>query len=352
MAVKAAILGASGFAGGELLRLLEAHPAIQVVAAGASTKAGKRVTEIFPSLGSYAGVAFCDLQAALGAEVDLLFSSLPHGESSRLLGGARAGTIVDLAGDFRLAHPEAYREWYGTPHPDPSALDGWVYGLSEFHRQEISAQHLRKGRDVKRVANPGCYAAASILALAPLIEAGLLELSQIHISAMSGVSGAGRAQGEGFDFVSSNENVRAYKPTGHNHIAEIEQELEHLAGKAVIVSFVPHLVPMNRGIFVTVAAQAAVSGDSERLRKALAERYHAEPFVRVLEPPALPETKRLSGTNFAEVAVTADQRTGKVLAFAAIDNLGKGAAGQAIQNANLLLGLEETTGLLAEGLIA
>lgn len=351
MALRAAILGASGFAGAELLRLLDSHPALDVVAAAASSRAGKQITDVFPGLASFSGMAFCSFEEALNSDAEVLFSSLPHGQSSRVLPDVRAGAMVDLAGDFRLHDPGIYAKWYGEPHPEPSRLGGWVYGLTEFHRDEIAGRDdPGKGGRPRMVANPGCYAAASILAAGPLLESGLVDGSHLHISALSGVSGAGRAQGRGFDFVSANENVRAYRPTGHNHIAEIEQELSLLARDAVKVSFVPHLVPMNRGIFVTAAVPVRGHVTEEQLTHVLNERYRQEPFVRVLEPPALPETKRLSGSNFAEVAATFDARTGKVLAFAAIDNLGKGAAGQAVQNANLMLGLDETTGLLGQAL--
>jgi len=334
--VKATVVGASGFAGGELMRLLDGHPGIKVVAAGAASKAGTDIASVYPGLNLSAGQKFLSNESALEVEADLVFCSLPHGLSSKLLDGFTGAKVIDLAGDFRLGLPDAFA---GGAAPEP-----WVYGLTEFHREEIRAS--------SRVANPGCYPAASILALGPLLEAGLIEPEAILITAMSGVSGAGRASGEGFDFVSANENIRPYRPTGHDHIPEIEQELTALAASYATVSFVPHLAPMNRGILVTAAAKASGSDSDQDLADVLTARYRDEQFVRVLSGGDLPQTKRLSGTNFVEVAAVKEDRTGTVLAFAAIDNLGKGAAGQAVQNANLMMGLEESAGLHQRGLFS
>jgi len=324
------------------LRLLAAHPEINVIAAGGSSQAGRPVSDVFPGLGACSVESFVTLDQAWAAEASLVFVSLPHGESSRLP-VEHSGRVIDLAGDFRMNNPANFADWNGSPHPQPTALENWVYGLTEFHRSEIEGAN--------RVANPGCYAAAAILALGPLLEGGLIEPGGIHIHAASGVSGAGRASGRGFDFASANENVRAYSPTGHNHIPEIEQELGLLAGAPVVITFVPHLVPMTRGILVSAVAQASGGEDTQALTEAVKARYKKEAFVRALDPDLLPETKRLTGTNFAETSVRKDERTGKILAFAAIDNLGKGAAGQAIQNANLMLGFDETAGLAGSGLI-
>ena len=337
------VLGASGFAGGELLRIVEGHPSFEVVAAGAATRVGLPVVDHYPYLAACAGLEFVTNEQALQANADLVFASLPHTESMKLLGAATAGKIIDLGGDFRLSDAGAYENWYGTPHLAPGALGQWIYGLTEFNRSAIEKTEF--------VANPGCYPAASILALGPLLKAGLIESAPIHIDAKSGVSGAGRASAEGFDFASANENTRPYRPIGHNHIPEIEQELSALTGAAVTVSFVPHLVPMTRGIEVTAVAVAAPGATAQGLQEALEDRYEKETFVRVLSGDALPETRRLTGTNFAEVAVRMDERTGKVLAFAALDNLGKGAAGQAVQNANVMFGFDESMGLQASAVL-
>jgi len=333
--ISAAVLGASGFAGAELLRILEAHPEFSVTAAAASSQVGKPVAGAYPSLASVAHLSFVSVQEVLAGDAEILFSSLPHNASMGLFADGRP-KVVDLGGDHRLDDAAQYEKWFGEPHASPESLSSWVYGLTEFHRKEVA--------EADRVANPGCYPTAALLALAPLLSAGLIEADGIHVDAKSGVSGAGRAGGEGFDFCSANENLSPYAVTGHKHIAEIEQELTLAAGRPIRVSFVPHLVPMNRGILASCAAQATAATTQADLSSALAEAYRDEPFVRILDGD-LPRTKRLSGTNFAEVAVRFDSRTGRVLAFAAIDNLGKGAAGQAVQNANLMFGLPEAAGL-------
>lgn len=344
MGCRAVVLGASGFAGAELLRLLSRHPGIELAAAAASTRVGSQLSELYPGLSlSDRGMAFVSVEEALAADADLIFSSLPHGSSMALFSGVGGPKVVDLAGDFRLHDALLYSQWYGEPHRRPEALGAWTYGLTEWHRKEVSS--------AGRVANPGCYPAACILALAPLVAAGVVEPASIHIDAISGVSGAGRASGEGFDFSSANENLRPYSVTGHKHIPEIEQELSIIGGAQVRVSFVPHLAPMTRGLLATCSADLREEATTADVVDLLRDRYDAERFVRVLRPDALPETGRLAGTNAAEVTARVEARTGRLLAFAAIDNLGKGAAGQAIQNANLMLGFDEGTALETAGLV-
>lgn len=332
---RAAVLGASGFAGRELLAILARHPGMAVAAAAASSQVGRAVGEVLP------GASYVSVEEALGCEPDVVFASLPHTASMALLGAWEGRAAVDLGGDFRLNDPAVYAAFYGEEHTHPAAMGAWVYGLTEWHRRAIAAS--------SRVANPGCYPTAVLLALAPLLAAGAIAAGGIHIDALSGVSGAGRATGEGFDFVSVNENLRAYTPTGHKHIAEIEQELSALAGAQVVVSFVPHLVPVTRGLLATCTAPLARSATTAELLEVFGERYRGEPFVRVLGTDGLPQTRRVTGTNMAEVTVRADPRSGRAIAIAAIDNLGKGAAGQAVQNANLMLGFAESTGLTTTG---
>jgi N-acetyl-gamma-glutamyl-phosphate reductase len=336
---RVAVLGASGFAGGELLRILERHPGMELVAAGASSKVGMPVRSVYPWT-SFEG-CFLAADAALAASPDLVFASLPHTQSMQFLGPWEGGYAVDLGGDFRLRDAGVYREWFGTEHTHPEALGAWVYGLTEWRRPEIAA--------ATRVANPGCYATAAILALAPLVAAGAVAAEGIHIDAQSGVSGAGRATGEGFDFVSVNENLRPYAVTGHKHIAEMEQELSVAAGSPVRVSFVPHLAPVTRGLLATCSAPLDGVASTEELLEIFHRRYKEEPFVRVLGAGELPATRAVTGTNVAEVTVRADARTARAIAISAIDNLGKGAAGQAVQNANLMLGLDEATALDTAG---
>ncbi|MGH2812170.1 MAG: N-acetyl-gamma-glutamyl-phosphate reductase [Actinomycetota bacterium] len=337
------VLGASGYGGLELLRLLDGHSGMRVVGAAASTRVGDPVGGLLPHASSYEGMGFVSVEEAMAADAELVFSSLPHGQSASIFGEGAGAKVVDVSGDFRLKGPSLYEQWHGEPHPNPESLEEWVYGLTELRREEI--------RNASRVADPGCYAAAAVLALAPLVEAGFIDPNWIHVDAKSGISGAGRAGGEGFGFAEAAENARPYSVTGHKHIPEIEQELSALAGSEVEITFVPHLVPMSRGLLVTCAARLTREVSSAELIEALRERFRGEPFVRVLGEDALPETKRLSGTNTAEVTARADPRTGVVLAMAALDNLGKGAAGQAVQNANLMLGFEETTGLATQGLV-
>ena len=339
---KAVVLGGSGFAGAELLRVLALHPFFEVAATAASSNVGRPLTDLFPNLHSYEERTFTSVDEALATDADVVFSSLPFGESSKLFGDDVAAKTVDVSADFRLKDADKYEEWYGSPREDSESLDDWVYGLTEFHREQI------KGAD--RVANPGCYAAAAILALGPLLEAGVVNGTGLHIDAKSGISGAGRASGEGFDFATANENTRPYAITGHKHIPEIEQELSELAGAEVKVTFVPHIVPMTRGIVATCVGTANGRASTSDVLAVLRDRYAGEPFVRVTDNRP-PETKHLSGTNLAEVTATVDERTGKVIAISAIDNLGKGAAGQAIQNANLMMGFEETAGLEAAGML-
>ncbi|HEU5002366.1 MAG TPA: N-acetyl-gamma-glutamyl-phosphate reductase [Actinomycetota bacterium] len=336
-----AILGASGFAGGELLRILSRHPGMEVVAAAAATRVGRPIGDSYPWMAG-AG-SFVSVQEALDTQPDLLFASLPHTESMAVLAGYAGPAAVDLGGDFRLQDAATYRQWYGAEHAAPGNLADWVYGLTEWRRDEIAG--------ARRVANPGCYPTAALLALAPLLAADAITPGGIHIDALSGVSGAGRASGEGFDFVAVNENLRAYSPTGHKHIAEIEQELTAVAGVPVTVSFVPHLIPVTRGLLATCSAPLSGAATTEDLLGLLHQRYGGEPFVRVLPPGRLPETRRVAGTNIAEVTALVDPRTERAIAIAAIDNLGKGAAGQAVQNANLMLGFDEATGLDAAGLV-
>ena len=342
MGVKAVVLGASGFAGGELLRILDGHHGVEVIAAAAATKAGNPVSSLYPWIDSLSDSSFVSVEEALSLQADVVFASLPHTQSMGLFGPQDASKVIDLGGDFRLRDPAKYESWFGITHSSPEQLGDWVYGLTELNCSAIA--------DSSRVANPGCYAAASLLALAPLVKAGAIDPRSINIAAMSGVSGAGRAGGEGFDFSSANENTRPYAVTGHKHIGEIEQELNRFGDAESLVGFTPHLVPMTRGIVCTCTATAAGTVSTAGLIEILSQTYGEEPFVRVLSADELPETKRLTGTNFVEVTARFDERTGRVIAIAALDNLGKGAAGQAVQNMNVMFGFPETSALGSKGM--
>ena len=341
MSFRVGVVGASGYTGAELLRLLAAHPGLEPVVATSREFAGKDVASVYPNLVAYAGRSFDELDADKLSELDLVFLALPHGASMAL--GAQLAEasvrVVDLSADFRLEDPNAYPEWFGSQHVAPEWLGKWTYGLPELHRQEIAG--------AQTVANPGCYPTAALLALAPLVSARLVDPTTIVVSAASGVSGAGRGLTAGMHFSHIDSSFKAYTVTGHKHTPEIEQELARLSGEPVTVSFVPHLVPMPRGLLATCFAALAPGADPDAVAQAPATFFASEPFVRATAAP--PETKYTLGSNACHVWATGDVRTGRAIAIAAIDNLGKGAAGQAIQNANLMLGLPEKLGLTSEG---
>jgi N-acetyl-gamma-glutamyl-phosphate reductase len=336
------ILGASGYAGGELLRLLARHPALQVAWAAGDRQRGQPLTARYPGLrAAYGDLSFCSLDEGLDKGADVLFLALPHGSAAAMVPRAleRGSLLVDLSADFRLRDPADYPAWYGAPHPLPEQLGGWPYGLPELHRDQLVG--------ARRVAVPGCYPTAALLALAPLVAAGLVAADGIVVDAKSGLSGAGRSLEDDNLFVQANENVTPYKVGGrHRHTPEIEQELALAAGKPVTVTFTPHLVPASRGILATCYATAGSSVDDDALAACYAAAYADEPFVD-LPPPGQgwPATRAVATTNRAQVAAVADRRTGRAVAAAAIDNLVKGAAGQAVQCANIALGLPETAGL-------
>jgi N-acetyl-gamma-glutamyl-phosphate reductase len=337
----AGVLGASGYAGAELLRLLARHPDLEVAWAAGDASAGQPLAARYPGLrAAYGDLAFCSVDEGLAKGADLLFCALPHGRAAELAPRAlaAAGVVVDLSADFRLRDPGAYPAWYGAEHPSPDQLGAWPYGLPELHRDQL--------RGASRVAVPGCYPTAALLALAPLVAAGLVATEGIVVDAKSGLSGAGRSLTDANLFVQANENVAPYKVGSHRHTPEIEQELALAAGAPVAVTFTPHLVPASRGILATCYAALAPSAGDEELAACYAAAYGGEPFVDLLRPAdGWPATRAVATTNRAQVAAAADRRTGRVVAAAAIDNLVKGAAGQAVQCANLALGLPETAGL-------
>jgi N-acetyl-gamma-glutamyl-phosphate reductase len=335
------ILGASGYAGAELLRLLARHPGLEIAWAAGDQAAGQPLVSRYPGLrAAYGELAFCSVEEGLDKGADVLFLALPHGRAAEVVPRAlaAAGLVVDLSADFRLRDPGAYPIWYGAEHPLPEQLGTWPYGLPELHREEL--------RGASRVAVPGCYPTAALLALAPLVAAGLAAADGIVVDAKSGLSGAGRSLVDGNLFVQANENVAPYKVGSHRHTPEIEQELALAAGTQVTVTFAPHLVPATRGILATCYATLAPSAGDQELAACYRGAYQGEPFVDLLEPSTgWPATHAVATTNRVQVAATADRRTGRVVAAAAIDNLVKGAAGQAVQCANLALGLPETAGL-------
>ncbi len=347
MGIRVAVAGASGYAGGELLRLLAGHPDLEIGAVTAGTSAGKPVTEVHPNLTghpAFDGRAFEATNASTLGGAELIFMALPHGESAALAQQLPDTRVVDLSADFRLADEDAWDRFYGVPY-----AGRWAYGLPELPgaRQAIEA--------ARTVAAPGCYATASILALAPLLAAGLADPDDIVIVAASGTSGAGRSPRP--DLLASEVmgSMSAYKVGGtHRHTPEIEQALSEASGKDVTISFTPTLAPMPRGILATCTARLApgIANGPETgnlLRKAFEDAYAGGPFVHLLPAGQWPVSGTLSGSNGAHLQVTADAHAGRAIAVSAIDNLGKGAAGQAVQIANLMLGLPEPAGLTTHG---
>lgn len=333
-----AIVGASGYTGAELLRILAAHPAMSVVVATGDTQAGVAVGDLYPHLGpAYPGLVFSPYSIDDVARADVVFFGLPHGASQRiipeLLDAGSGARIVDLAADFRLRDPAAYEQWYGEPHGAPGRLVDFAYGLPELYRDTFDG--------AAAIAAPGCYPTAAALALAPLVRAGAIETGGVIVDAASGVSGAGRPAKPHTSFCAVDEDFTAYGLLDHRHTPEIEQA----SGAEVL--FTPHLVPMNRGILATCYARPAGDADTDALLALYAEAYAGEPFVTVSE--ASPSTKATLGSNSAHLTVRHDHRTGWVVMLCAIDNLGKGASAQAVQCANRLCGLAETTGLSTVG---
>ena len=330
--IRTAILGASGYVGGELLRLLAAHPQLHAAKLFGESKAGRPVAKTHPHLAPFYAGSFEKFDEAALTDVDLILAALPHGHSQDVAPGIleRGIPFVDLGADFRLDDAATYERWYGHAHKAPALLGEFVYGIPELNRAAI--------RGSKAVAAAGCYATAAILALKPLVNSGLVNPKSLIVDAASGVSGAGREAKEATGFSTVDGSFSAYGLLNHRHTAEMEMALD------ATVLFTPHLVPMTRGILATCYGEA--TGESDPL-ETLRTAYTNEPFVHVTD--ASPATKWVSGSNGVQVTARYDNRTGRVLALSAIDNLGKGAAGQMVQCANLMLGLEETAGLTAIG---
>jgi N-acetyl-gamma-glutamyl-phosphate reductase len=345
MTVRVGIIGASGFTGAELLRLLASHPDLELVVATGDSQAGTAVADLYPSLaGAYPDLVFAENGPDLADEhgLDLVFCGLPHGTSQAIVPGLLDGkrTVVDLAADFRLKDASLYPRWYGEEHTVPELLADAVYGLPELFRKDLVGAKL--------IATPGCYVTTATLALAPLLSAGLVEPSGIVVDAASGVSGAGRPPKASTTFCTVDEDFTAYGVLDHRHTPEIEQNLSFAAGEAAQVLFTPHLAPMNRGILATCYARPAQEVSTASLREVLHEAYDPEPFVVVRD--GSPSTKATLGSQQVHVTAYADERTGWVVAIAALDNLTKGASGGAVQAANVALGLDETAGLPTVGI--
>lgn len=336
--IKVGIIGATGYAGTELVRLIFSHPQAQVVAISSVSFQGQKLSDVYPSYFKLEDMV-CETQQEVIEKSDVIFAALPHGLSQQLaMDCKKAGKkIIDLGADFRLEKEEEYEEWYGGTFLDKDLHKEAVYGLPEFFRDKI------KGKDV--IANPGCYTTCSPLAIAPAIVNGLVELKGIICDCKSGVTGAGRKPSQGNHYPELNEGFHAYKVASHRHTPEIEQTLSKLSGEDVKITFVPHLLPVNRGILATVYADLKEDVTFEQVQKAYEEYYKDEYFVRLLPNGKCADIHNIKYSNFCDVSIHYDSRCHKLVACAAIDNMVKGAAGQAIQNMNIIFGLDEKTGL-------
>jgi len=336
MTQRIAILGASGYTGAELVRLIATHPDMKIVALSADRKAGLTMDQVFPFLRHLDLPPLVKIDEIDFSGVDLCFCALPHATTQLVIKALpRDLKIVDLSADFRLRDPAEYEKWYGAPHAAVELQAEAVYGLTEFYREEIRAARL--------VAGTGCNAATGQYALRPLISAGVIDLDDITIDLKAGVSGAGRSLKENLLHAELSGGTHSYSAGGkHRHLGEFDQEFSKIAGRPVLVQFTPHLLPMNRGILETIY----VKGDPKTVHATLTAAYADEPFLRVLPFGALPSTRDIAGSNFCHLGVVGDRIPGRAVIVAVLDNLTKGSSGQAIQNANLMLGLEETAGLM------
>ena len=340
--INVAILGASGYTGAELLRFLLVHPRVRIAALTADRKAGSTMAEAFPQ---FVGVDLPRLVTIAEVDwdgVDLVFCALPHATTQAVLKTVPARIkIVDLSADFRLSDPAAYEYWYGHAHQALELQAEAVYGITEFARDKVASARL--------VANPGCYTTCSQLPVIPLLEAGAIDPDEIVIDAASGVSGAGRAAKEAMLFTEVSEGYHAYGVGHHRHMAELEEGFSRAAGRPVMASFTPHLVPMNRGMLATIYVRCVGEATPQALSEILEARFAGETFVKVLPFGTVPQTRHVRGSNRAYIAVCKDRRPGRAIVMCVIDNLVKGASGQAIQNMNVMMGWDEAMGLEAVG---
>ena len=336
MTHKIAILGASGYTGAELVRLIARHPNMEITALSAERKAGLDMAQVFPHLRHLSLPTLCKIDEIDFSGIDLCFCALPHKTSQEVISALpETLKIVDLSADFRLRDPAAYKKWYGNDHAALAQQEEAVYGLTEFYREDIRAARL--------VAGTGCNAATGQFALRPLIAAGVIEFDDIILDLKCAVSGAGRALKENLLHAELSEGYNAYAVGGtHRHLGEFDQEFESVAGRPVRVQFTPHLVPANRGILAT----AYVKGYAQAVYDTLTTAYAPEPFIEMLPMGEVPSTHHVRGSNFCHIGVVADRLPGRVIVIAALDNLTKGSSGQALQNANLMLGEDEVTGLM------
>ena len=338
--IRAGIIGATGYAGAELVRILLGHPEVKIQWFGSRSYIDQKYASVYQNFFELVDASCMDdNMEALADQVDVIFTATPQGLCASLVNQEILSKckVIDLSADFRIKDVKVYEEWYKIKHPSPQFISEAVYGLCEINREEIKKARL--------VANPGCYTTCSILTCYPLVKEGLIDLSTIIIDAKSGTSGAGRGAKVDNLFCEVNENMKAYGVASHRHTPEIEEQLSYAAGSPVTISFTPHLVPMNRGILVTAYASLTENVSDDEVRAVYEKYYRDEYFVRVLNENMVPQTRFVEGSNFVDVNVKVDPRTRRVIMMGAMDNLVKGAVGQAVQNMNLMFGLPENTGL-------
>lgn len=338
--IKAGIIGATGYAGGELVRILTAHKDVEIKWYGSRSYIDQKYASVYQNLFQIVdAVCMDDNMEELAEQVDVIFTATPQGLCASLVNEQILSKvkIVDLSADFRIKDVSVYEKWYGIEHKSPQFIEEAVYGLCEVNREEVKKARL--------VANPGCYTTCSILTAYPLAKEGLIDMSTLIIDAKSGTSGAGRGAKTANLFCEVNENMKAYGVANHRHTPEIEEQLSYAAGTPVLLNFTPHLVPMNRGILITAYASLKKEVSYEEVKAAYDKYYENERFVRVLPKDVCPQTKWVEGSNFVDVNFKIDPRTKRIIMMGAMDNLVKGAAGQAVQNMNLLFGLDEAEGL-------
>jgi N-acetyl-gamma-glutamyl-phosphate reductase len=339
------VVGATGYVGIEIVRLLSAHPKFNITSVVSQSFVGQKISDVYPNLRNIFDMECTGLDIQnITRDTDLFVTALPHSVSSKLIPellktGAR---VIDHSGDFRYKSVDVYEKWYKIKHQAPELLEISVYGLPELYRDSI--------REASLVANPGCYPTCSILGMAPLLKNGAVDCDSIIIDAVSGISGAGRKTELPYQYCEAAENFRAYNVSTHRHTSEIEQELGLLAGRDLKVSFTPHITPMKRGMYCTIYGKLEKEFATCDLIELYREFYKDEYFIRILDEGKLPETINVSGSNFIDIGLVVDKRLKRVIVMSAVDNLGKGAASQAIQDLNIMCGIEESTGLKAPGL--
>lgn len=337
--IKAGIIGATGYAGAELVRILMSHPNVRIAAIGSKSFEGERLSSVYPSYYKLCDL-ICEDNSAVIDQCDVVFSALPHGLSEALAYECinKDKVFIDIGADFRLENEEDYKSWYGLEFAHPELHSKAVYGLPEIYREDIKGKKL--------IANPGCYPTSAVLGLYPALKKGLIETDSLIIDAKSGVTGAGRTLSQTTHFADCNEGFAPYKIAEHRHIPEIEQSLVKAAGKRLRITFVPHLLPVSRGIVSTMYSRLKLGVSEQKLREAYENAYYESPFIRILPSGQVANLKNVRYTNLCDISLHIDNRTGNLIVVSAIDNMVKGAAGQAIQNMNIVFSLPEETGLV------